>query len=553
MHNYSQHYSGKRAKQGNKIPGKRDLMTKTSDGAYAFKADDWTRLSRFLVLGADKPTYYAGAAKLTRDNAQVIEKLIVDHTKRVVDTIVGISQAGRAPSNDPALFALAMVCALGTCARRRIALDALLEVARIPTHLFHFVSYAESLGQGWGRAFKRAIGDWYNKKPLDRLAYHAIKYKQRDGWSNRDLLRLSHPKANHSQRDALYRWIVKGELGDDTPEQIYAAVDILTADKAQAVQLIADHKLPHEAVPNELKQTPEVWEALLEYMPLGAMVRNLAKMTAVGLLKPMSKASKTVTRLLGDGAMIQNARLHPMELLKAQRVYAQGHGDKGKLTWQPVSSIIDALDAGFYTAFKNVEPTGKNTGLFIDISGSMAFPGRSEVRSMGNMTARDLAGAMALVTANVEPNWEVFAFSAQDQGLARGYYNPRAPIVMRSAPISPKQRLGDAINTINNMPAGGTDLSLPFRHALESKMEIETFIIYTDNETNSYNQIHPALALKEYRQKTGIDAKLIVCAMVANNISIADPTDSGMLDVEGFDTNAPAVMADFARDTLLEA
>jgi 60 kDa SS-A/Ro ribonucleoprotein len=58
---------------------------------------------------------------------------------------------------------------------------------------------------------------------------------------------------------------------------------------------------------------------------------------------------------------------------------------------------------------------------------------------------------------------------------------------------------------------------------------------------------HPAQALREYRTKTGIAAKLVVVGMVSNGFSIADPSDGGMLDVVGFDAAAPAVIADFIR------
>jgi 60 kDa SS-A/Ro ribonucleoprotein len=49
---------------------------------------------------------------------------------------------------------------------------------------------------------------------------------------------------------------------------------------------------------------------------------------------------------------------------------------------------------------------------------------------------------------------------------------------------------------------------------------------------------------------TGTNAKLIVVGMVFNGFSIADPNDAGMPDVVGFDTAAPAFMADFADDRL---
>ena len=35
--------------------------------------------------------------------------------------------------------------------------------------------------------------------------------------------------------------------------------------------------------------------------------------------------------------------------------------------------------------------------------------------------------------------------------------------------------------------------------------------------------------------------------MTSNGFTIADPHDRGMLDVVGFDTTAPAVIADFVR------
>jgi 60 kDa SS-A/Ro ribonucleoprotein len=54
--------------------------------------------------------------------------------------------------------------------------------------------------------------------------------------------------------------------------------------------------------------------------------------------------------------------------------------------------------------------------------------------------------------------------------------------------------------------------------------------------------------LRQYRDKTGIKAKLVVMAMTASPFTIADPSDAGMLDVVGFDTTVPAVVSDFARD-----
>jgi 60 kDa SS-A/Ro ribonucleoprotein len=83
------------------------------------------------------------------------------------------------------------------------------------------------------------------------------------------------------------------------------------------------------------------------------------------------------------------------------------------------------------------------------------------------------------------------------------------------------------------------------RWALERKLKVDVFVVYTDSET-WYGQIHPAQALRRYRERMGIPARLVVGVMVSNGFSIADPADAGMLDVVGFDTAPPAIMADFA-------
>jgi hypothetical protein len=54
-------------------------------------------------------------------------------------------------------------------------------------------------------------------------------------------------------------------------------------------------------------------------MPQAALVRNLGKMTAVGLLAPMSDASRKVARQLTDADRLARACVHPVALLSALR------------------------------------------------------------------------------------------------------------------------------------------------------------------------------------------------------------------------------------------
>jgi 60 kDa SS-A/Ro ribonucleoprotein len=295
-------------------------------------------------------------------------------------------------------------------------------------------------------------------------------------------------------------------------------------------------------VPTELLRHAVVWEALLDGMPLTALVRNLGVMSKVGLLVPGSDAGRTVVGRLGDAEGLRRARVHPLAVLVALRTYAWGRGARGEGRWTPVAQVVDALDRAFYLTFGNAPSTGKRMMLALDVSGSMGSP----VHGLPNVNCREASAAMALVTAASEPNHRFVAFT-------RGTHPSRWTATHGSAydtglsplAISPRQRLDDVVNAISDLPFGGTDCALPMVEALKHRWPVDVFVVYTDNETWA-GTIHPAQALREYRERMGIPARLVVVGMASNGFSIADPDDAGMLDVVGFDTATPQVIGDFA-------
>jgi 60 kDa SS-A/Ro ribonucleoprotein len=272
-----------------------------------------------------------------------------------------------------------------------------------------------------------------------------------------------------------------------------------------------------------------------------AMIRNLATMTRLGLLEPMSSATRKVIAAVRDAEKLAKARIHPIAVLAAMKTYAAGRGVRGQHTWTPVAAIVDALDDAFYATFKLVEPSGARNLLALDVSGSMDS---GVVAGVPGLTPRMASAAMALVTAATEKQHAFVAFTAAAGGYG-GQWGGGAPS-LTELDISPKWRLDRALKRVSGLPFGGTDCAQPMLWALERRIEVDTFVIYTDSETWA-GSIHPAQALREYRQRTGINAKLVVVGMVSNGFSIADPNDAGMLDVVGFDTATPSVISDFGR------
>lgn len=96
----------------------------------------------------------------------------------------------------------------------------------------------------------------------------------------------------------------------------------------------------------------QVWDALLQKMPLTAMIRNLGKMTSIELLGDSTDQASLVCKKLVDEDALKKARIHPFSVLLAMKQYRASRGDKGKLTWRPNKDISKALEAAFYLSFK---------------------------------------------------------------------------------------------------------------------------------------------------------------------------------------------------------
>ncbi|MBI3225574.1 MAG: TROVE domain-containing protein [Mycolicibacterium cosmeticum] len=521
-------------------------------GGYTYAVDDWARLHRFLTLGTDGGTFYTTDSTLTRETAEVVLCLAAVDAVGLVRRIVEVSEAGRAPKPNPALFALAIAAAADDVDGRRAAMAALPRVARTGTQLFLFAGYVEQF-RGWGPTLKRAVAQWYTEPPVDRLAYQLVKYRQRGGWSHRDLLRLASPAGvvDPARRIAL-NWAVGKGLGDTeqrssaarpavrvqvVPDELAVIADFEDAQAAttaaQWVQIIGrGHGLSWEMLPDAALAQPAVWEALIARgMPQTALMRQLPRLTRLGLLAGDTGA--VVAAQLADAARLAKARVHPINILVAQRTYASGQGVRGQGEWRPVPRIADALDAAFYAAYGAVRPSGKRTLLALDISGSMA----SRVSGLP-VTCREAAVALALVTAATEPAHRIVGFTA-----GRGGFEDT---VVRGLDIGPRRRLDDVCRYTARLEMGRTDCALPMIWARKHRVKVDTFHIYTDNET-WYGDVHPHQALQQYRQRMGIDARLVVVAMTATRNSIADPADPKQLDISGFDSTVPTLLADFSR------
>jgi 60 kDa SS-A/Ro ribonucleoprotein len=539
--------------QSQPIPG--EDMAANNAGGFSYEITPMQRLDRFLILGSESNTFYQSKEDLSRKNAANIEAMIKADGPAVVKRIAEIVEENRAPKMGPAIFALAMCEALGNIETRHAVETVFNRVCRIGTHLFEFLDYYTGMAghlnkQGTptpdcNRQFLRLIARWYEMKDASALAYQVAKYQSREKWSHRDVLRLLHQKPSEAHAP-IYTWITKGEwVEGTTPDKTYATIEgfekikrVETADAALAI--IRDYKLPRECVPTAMLNDKRVWEVLLEDMPMTAMIRNLGKMSSIELLTYRSAAAKKVADELTNAEKLRRARVHPIALLSALRVYKNGEGFRGSLKWNPVSAICDALDGAFYLAFKNVEPTGKRILLALDVSGSM---GGGEVAGVPGLTPREASAALALVTMNVESDVQVLGYTS-GLGYGRGLVAGSDDVTPLDTVLKRTMRIDEATAAIANLPFGGTDCSLPFKWARRNKKVFDGVISYTDSETWA-GGTHMSQELRAYRGEIGVPTRSIVVGLTATGMSVNDPKDPYGLDVVGFDANGPSICSQF--------
>ena len=515
------------------IPGREAEMKLNHTGGFTFVLDQWAILDRFIMIGSEGGGAYVGERDLTKEVFTNTLKCIAEDGVRAINRAVEYSVSGRAPKNDPAIVVLALAAAKGSTEVQAAAYAALPKVARIGTHLFTFVNMLNSMGK-WNAAAKRGVSQWYTGRQIDRLAVQLLKYQSRNGWSHRDVLRLAHVKPQNESQTNLFKYVVKGaealEQGATIP-QLVVDFEYLkrTESASEIIRLIGENKdISWELIPTQFLKNPDVLMALLPTMKLGATIRFLGRLAAAGVTTGLGAGQKLIVEKLSDAEAIKDQRLHPIGILQAMKQYSAGRGERGSLIWQPNQRIVDALDDAFYASFTNVEDTGMGQLLGIDCSGSMWWES-SKVNGSPNLVAAEVAACFALGLVKRQSNYWIGAFGS----------------TMKELKISPTMRLDAVLSTMQGCGMGGTDISLPMLHAAENKMDVDLFTVITDNELNQ-GRMKPSEALRKYRKEFVNTAKLAVMATSVSEFTVADPKDGGMMDIAGFDSATPAILADFA-------
>ena len=320
-------------------------------GGYTFTVDDLYRLHRFLTLGTDGGTFYTRAPDLTRDNADVVFRAAATDPVGWCGDRRGVDGRPGAAA-EPGAVRLAIAASAEDVDGGRAALAALPTVARTGTHLFLFASYVEQF-RGWGPTLRKAVARWYTDMPIDKLAYQLVKYRHATAGATTTCCGLPSPGGvTEPARRMAFNWTARKGLAD-YPNRAAGAGQPAASDRRRGAGLAgADRRFRRGAGSVDgaglgRHHQPGPWPVVGN-----AARRGSGRAAGVACADRSGPAADRVDAAAAavDSAgcarwaipagssprscrmrkRLKRARVHPINVLVAQRTYAAGQSARGR-------------------------------------------------------------------------------------------------------------------------------------------------------------------------------------------------------------------------------
>jgi 60 kDa SS-A/Ro ribonucleoprotein len=437
-------------------------------------------------------------------------------SKDLLNDALGLHQ--QAVQTDPDFMARALVYARSEGLMRLQPIIGLAILSKVRHDLFHAIfgrviltpgdlsDFVEILRGGvvpggMGRSAKRAINAWLNRMS----EYHAIKYATGgQGYSLRDILRVSHPKPTSDLQDALFLWLTDKEKWSVAQKQALtpqiSAFESLkklagVGDQGELRHLIANGKLPYEVVTGVIQPDATTWAALMRQMPYLALLRHLNTLQRAGVLADPASAEYVAGRLSKVEA-IQKAKILPFQFFSAYQMF--------KPTTPDEQGVKDALAEAMETSFVNLPNMGRRVCIAPDTSGSMT--GRINDHSQTSFI--EIAGIFSAALLKKSANAIVLPFDTQ----------------VHQADLSRHESIMSMVQKIRKYGGGGTAVSAPISHLLAHKTRVDTFIGITDNvewATDQYGGVGFLPTWQEYKKRIAPQAKAFLVTIAPYRMAVA--------------------------------
>lgn len=425
-------------------------------------------------------TFYADSETLLSEADALHDQMLEKNPNFVAKALIFARNRGLMRLQP--IFGLAKLSSVSTELFARIFDNVVL----IPSDLQDFMVILEGQGRGQGgRAVKRQVARFLNNVS----EYWAIKYNGRGrGYSLGDIVKTVHPKPISDTQKAIFAYLV-GKEYDKTQVPQISAYEALkkTTDVKEQIALIHEGKLPHEVVTGVVKPTKEIWNAILQQMPIFALLRNLNTLDRAGVL---DENREYITSVLNNPERLTKSKILPFRFVSA---------------FQEVSKpwVKDVLRQSVELTFDNLPEIPGKTAVFLDVSGSM----KGEYLQIGSVFA-------VALYKKTKGNGIFWTFDTR-------VYDPQPS--MYDSILTQAERI---------KAGGGTDTGAPVEKLRKDNIYVDNIIIITDEQQNTGSPFYKEL--EKYRRSINPNTKAFVIDIAPYRSAMIPPTDKNAHYIYGW-------------------
>jgi len=362
-----------------------------------------------------------------------------------------------------------------------------------------------------GTRASRLVNDWLNAREPEAL----FKDNIGNSPSLRDVLMLTHPKANSAKQNAMFKYIMDGTYNKLLP------ANVRSYEKWKAGEIEFTPEIPFEYLTNRPLSNDE-WSEVLQTCSWQVLRMNLNTFQRHGVFNNNTNI-KIAAQRLAD----------PSELPKF--VYPYQIYTSSKFA-EVAPAIQDGLKQALENSLVNVKPFPEEVTILTDISSSMASPVTGS-RGTVNTKIRcvDVAALISSIILSKNPSTK---FTSFNDGVGVANLNKNRTIIENTASLAA-------------MLSGGTNTGNALAHLNRILDRSPIVLIISDNQSwitklnfDRFHSATPALVEWEKYRKRVKGAKLI-CLDLQPEASAQVPERTDVLHIGGWSESVFEIIRDF--------
>lgn len=475
-------------------------------GGTAYALDNQAALAQYVATGCLRQTWYASAEA----QLDMVLKLLPHASTEFVAKLAVYARKHSRMKDMPALLLAWLAAKDGALAEA--VFERVVDNGRMLRNFVQILRSGVVGRKSLGTRPKRLVQRWLTQSPVQTLLNAAAGQQP----SLADVVKMVHPKATDAVRNALYAWLIGREYNVAELPQEVRDFEAFKADPSAPLPNVPWMML------TALPLTPSHWTQLAKSVSWQTLRMNLNTFLRHEVFKDNKLVQYTAQRL-ADVKAIRASHAQPFQLLAAWR-----NADPNM-----PAAIVRALEDAMESAIDNVPILPGQVVVCVDVSGSMASPlSGYQKGASSKVSCIDVA---ALIGAS---------FNRRNHECV---IVPFAEVV-KPIRLNPRDSVATQAEALVRLGGGGTNIGAAMSWINEKKIQAQTVIVVSDNQSWLDSRKGASLTMREFAKlKVRQPAARLVCIDLQPYADTQAPDGESVLNVGGFSDAVFSVIAQFVE------